>query len=63
MEPLAESLQASQHGDHAEAECLLRQALCEGPAALATARLHQATHWTPDAHVERLVGVKFVKKR
>jgi predicted nucleic acid-binding protein len=30
---------------------------------LATARLHQATLWTQDAHFDGLVGVKFVKKR
>lgn len=30
---------------------------------LATARLHQATLWTQDAHFDGLAGVKYVKKR
>ena len=30
---------------------------------LATARLHQATLWTQDAHFEGLDGVKYFKKR
>jgi len=30
---------------------------------LATARLHQATLWTQDAHFDGLAGVKYIKKR
>lgn len=30
---------------------------------LATARLHQATLWTQDAHFDGLAGVKYIKRR
>jgi len=30
---------------------------------LATARLHQATLWTQDAHFDGLAGVKYIRKR